>query len=62
MAPFFSIEQRVFMLVTYNCATGNSNKVQGLFRREFPTSRAPYRSTIIRNIDKYLEYGESTGS
>ena len=58
MAPFFSIEQRVFMFFTY-CATGSSNQVQGLFRREFPRSRVPYQSTIIRNVDKYLEYGIS---
>ena len=56
---FFSIEQRVFMVITY-CATGSSNQVQSLFRREFPRSRVPYRSTIIRNVDKYLEYGVST--
>ena len=59
MASFLSIEQRVFMVVTY-CATGSSNQVQGLFGREFPSSRVPYRSTIIRNVDKYLEYGVST--
>ena len=55
MAPFFSQlrEQRVF--VTY-CATGSSNQVQGLFRRQFPRSRVPYWSTVIRNVDKYLEY------
>ena len=56
---FLSIEQRVFMVVTY-CATGSSNQVQGLFRSEFPRNRVPYRSTIIRNVDKYLEYGVST--
>ena len=43
------------MVVTY-CATGGSNQVQGLF----PRSRVPYRSTIIRNVGKYLEYGVST--
>ena len=56
---FFSIEQRVFMVVTY-CATGSLNQDQGLFRREFPRSQLPYRSTIIRNVDKYLEYGVCT--
>ena len=57
MAPFlFSIEQRVFIFVTY-CATGSSNQVQSLFCREFPRSRVPYRSKIIRNV---LEYGIST--
>ena len=47
------------MVVTY-CATGRSNQDQGLFRREFPRSRIPYRSKIIRNVDKCLEYGLST--
>ena len=61
MAPFFSIEQRVFMFVTYFTA-GSSNHVQGLFRREFPRIQAPCQSTIIRNVDKYLEYGVSTDS
>ena len=37
MAPFFAIEQHVFMVVIY-CATGSSNQLQGLSRREFPTS------------------------
>ena len=59
MAPFFSIEQHVFMIVTY-CATGSPNQDQGLFRREFPRSWVPYRSKIIRNVDKCLEYGLST--
>ena len=60
MAPFPQ-QNNVFsiMVVTY-CATGGSNQVQGLFRREFPRSRVPYRSTIIRNVDKYLEHGVST--
>ena len=60
-AFFFSVEQHVFVVFTY-CATGSSNQVQGLFRREFPRSRVPYRLTIIRNVDKYLEQGESTDS
>ena len=47
------------MVVTY-CATGSFNQVQFSFRREFPRSRVPHRSTIIRNVDKYLEYGVST--
>ena len=47
------------MVVTY-CATGSSKKVQGLFRREFPRRRVPYRSIIIRNVGKYLEYGVNT--
>ena len=59
MAPFFSIEQRVSMVVTY-CATGSSNEDQGLFRREFSRSRVPNQSKIIRNVDKCLEYEVST--
>ena len=47
------------MVVTY-CATGSANQDQGLFRREFPRSWVPYRSKIIRNVDKCLEYGVST--
>ena len=47
------------MVVTH-CATGSSNQIQGLFCRELPRSQVPYRSTIIRNVDKYSEYGVST--
>ena len=59
MAEFFSFDERVFMVVTY-FSTKSSNQVQQLFRVEYPGRKIPYRSTVMRNVEKYLLYGVST--
>ena len=53
--PQFSVDARVFMVVSY-LETLKVTETIRHFRLQFPHSRIPDRSTMRRNVAKYLRH------
>ena len=54
----FTTEQRVFMVVNY-LQTDSPEQTKRLFAVRFPLQKVPSKSTIQRNVTKYLTHGTS---
>ena len=58
MAPHFSTEKRVFMVVQY-LQSGSTEQTTARFIQQFPGARVPHRMTILKNVRKYKAHGTS---
>ena len=56
MAQFLTVEQRTFLVQRY-LETKDCNIVLGEFAQRFPGRNPPKKSTITKNVQKFLRYG-----
>ena len=57
----FSIDEHVFMVVNY-IRCGSPEQTRRAFAVTYPQKRVPSKSTIQRNVTKYLTYEEYCNS
>ena len=52
--PHFTVDERIFMVLKY---TKTGNVLETIrFQKQFPNQRTPWRQTIMKNCNKYVQY------